>query len=227
TQRTESMMALFYLLTLFLVARPFQGRVRGPERPAPHLRYPHAFAIGACALGMACKESMVTAPVMVVLYDRVFLFDSITQAFRSRWALYGGLAATWIVLAAVNWSGSRVHSAGFSTGISPWTYLLNQAVMIVRYLRLAIWPRSLVLAYGTPQPVTLVDVLPYALVVLALLAATAVALWRRPALGFLGAWFFVTLAPTSTIVPIATEVGAERRMYLPLVAVVTIVVAGV
>ena len=41
-----------------------------------------------------------------------------------------------------------------------------------------------------------------------------------------GAWFFVTLAPTSSIVPIATEVGAERRMYLPLVAVVVLVVVG-
>ena len=30
--------------------------------------------------------------------------------------------------------------------------------------------------------------------------------------------FFLTLAPTSSIVPIATEVGAERRMYLPLAA---------
>ena len=38
--------------------------------------------------------------------------------------------------------------------------------------------------------------------------------------GFLGAWFWITLAPTSTIVPIATEVAAERRMYLPLAALV-------
>jgi tetratricopeptide (TPR) repeat protein len=37
----------------------------------------------------------------------------------------------------------------------------------------------------------------------------------------------MTLAPTSSIVPIATEVGAERRMYLPLVAVVVLVVVSV
>src|SRR3989442_2927835 len=68
---------------------------------------------------------------------------------------------------------------------------------------------------------------PYALVVIALLALTALALWQRPMLGFLGAWFFITLAPTSSIVPIATEVGAERRMYLPLAAIVTVAVIGV
>jgi tetratricopeptide (TPR) repeat protein len=46
--------------------------------------------------------------------------------------------------------------------------------------------------------------------------AVLVALARRPSLGFLGAWFIITLAPTTSVVPIVTEVGAERRMYLPL-----------
>ena len=51
--------------------------------------------------------------------------------------------------------------------------------------------------------------------------------WRkRPALGLLPAWVFVTLAPTSSIVPIATEVGAERRMYLPLAALIMLGVLG-
>ena len=47
-----------------------------------------------------------------------------------------------------------------------------------------------------------------------------------PRLGFLGVWFFLTLAPTSSILPIATEVGAERRMYLPLMALVALAVVG-
>ncbi|HET9830759.1 MAG TPA: tetratricopeptide repeat protein, partial [Vicinamibacterales bacterium] len=41
---------------------------------------------------------------------------------------------------------------------------------------------------------------------------------------FLGAMFFLTLAPTSSVVPISSEVGAERRMYLPLAALVVLVV---
>jgi tetratricopeptide (TPR) repeat protein len=70
-------------------------------------------------------------------------------------------------------------------------------------------------------------VAPYAIAVVALLTATIVALVRKPPLGFLGAWFFLTLAPTSSILPISTEVGAERRMYLPLMAVVVLVIVGV
>jgi tetratricopeptide (TPR) repeat protein len=48
---------------------------------------------------------------------------------------------------------------------------------------------------------------------------------RRP-IGWLGAWFFLILAPTSSILPISTEVAAEFRMYLPLAAVVSAIVIG-
>jgi tetratricopeptide (TPR) repeat protein len=216
TQRTELMMAVFYLLTLYagicaLASSPGAWR---------------AIAVLSCGAGMLCKESMVTAPVVVVLYDVVFVFESFKRALGERWRFYMALCASWIVLAAVMWSGPRVRSAGFSIGVDPWTYLLNQAVMITQYLRLAVWPRALVVNYGWPLELTLRDVLPQALFVTALLALTVVALVRRPKWGFLGAWFFVTLAPTSSIVPIATEVGAERRMYLPLIALVVLAVVS-
>src|SRR5262249_41033760 len=81
---------------------------------------------------------------------------------------------------------------------------------------------SLVVFYGWPVSLTLSEVLWNAVLVLFLLLVTILALWRVPKLGFAGAWFFITLAPTSTIVPIATEVGAERRMYLPLIALVAL-----
>jgi len=214
TQRTELMMAFFYLLTLYASIRAAASRPR-PWR---------AIAVVSCIAGMACKESMVTAPVVVVLYDVIFVFESPRKAIRDRWRFYTALCLSWVVLAALVWTGPRAHSAGLSTGVSPWTYLLNQTVMITQYLHLALWPRALVVNYGWPVPLSLGDVLPYALFVAALLAITAVALVHRPKWGFIGAWFFVTLAPTSSIVPIATEVGAERRMYLPLIAVVVLAV---
>jgi protein O-mannosyl-transferase len=131
------------------------------------------------------------------------------------------------LLGALVASAPRNLSAGFSAhDADPWTYLLNQAVMITRYVRLSIWPRDLVLYYGWPLPLTLTDVLPQALLVITLIALTAFALYRIPRVGLLGAWFFLTLAPTSSLLPIATEVGAERRMYLPLIATVTLVVVA-
>src|SRR5205085_4588724 len=146
-------------------------------------------------------------------------------ALQRRGGYYAALCATWLVLVAVVWSAPRGDSAGFAgASVSPWTYLLNQSMMIVRYLRLALWPHGLVLDYGEPLHVTFGDVAPYAITVAALLAATIVALVRNPPVGFLGAWFFLTLAPTSSVMPISTEVGAERRMYLPLIAIVVLAV---
>jgi tetratricopeptide (TPR) repeat protein len=217
TERSESMMASAFLATVYASARGL-GSVRR-----------HAWqtlAVTACALGMTCKESMVTMPIVIVLYDTTLVFESFAMAVRARWRFYAALAATWLILAALLQTGARVHSAGFSTDVSPWTYLLNQAVMLVRYLRLSVWPSSLVVNYGWPRPLTLAAVFPSALLIVALVAVTAFALRRWPRLGFLGAWFFLTLAPTSSILPIATEVGAERRMYLPLIALVALAVVG-
>ena len=218
-QRTESLMALFYLLTLYASARAVESnRARWK-----------ALAICSCFAGMACKESMVTAPVMVILYDTTLVYGSVAMAWRERWRFYLSLASTWVFLALLLWSGARLEgglSAGdFTTPVSVWVYLLNQAAMIARYLRLSVWPSSLVSLYGLPLPLTLSDIWPYALLIGALGLATAVALFRRPPLGFLGAWVFVTLAPTSSVIRL-TEVGAERRMYLPLMALAVLAVAA-
>jgi protein O-mannosyl-transferase len=211
TQRTESMMGLFFLLTLYASIR---GRESGAWLAA---------SVASCAAGMATKESMAVAPLAVALYDRIFVFPSWRAMVDERKGFYAALAATWVELGLLMWRWPR--STVGAASVSPWTYLLNQAEMIARYVGLAVWPQSLVIDYGLPRAIRLGDVLPQALLVLAMLAATIVALVRWPAIGFLGAMFFLTLAPTSSIVPIASEVGAERRMYLPLAALSVLAVA--
>jgi protein O-mannosyl-transferase len=220
TQRTESMMGLFYLLTVYCAIRCME---EGPRAARWGVT-----SVVACAAGMACKEVMVTAPVAVLLYDATFRAKSFTAALRRRRALYGGLAATWIVLAFLISGAPRSRSAGFGTGISPWAYLLNQVVMICTYLRLSVWPDPLILDYGPTRPIAFVGALPYGLAVNLLVLLVVVA-WVRGyrTFAFLGTCFFLTLAPSSSIVPIATEVGAERRMYLALALVLTAIVLGV
>jgi tetratricopeptide (TPR) repeat protein len=207
-------MGLFYLLTLYCSVRAGEGR-RGQWQAA---------AIVACVIGMACKESMVTAPAMVALFDYVFIGrDALWKAHRVR--LYVGLASTWVLLATLMASGPRT-TVGFDTNVNGWTYLLNQAPILLTYLRLTFWPRNLVLDYGIPQPLTFSAVWLPMIVVIGIAVFVVVLLVRRPHAGFLGAWCFIILAPTSSIIPIATEVGAERRMYLPLAALVVLVVLG-
>ncbi|MCX6952486.1 MAG: tetratricopeptide repeat protein [Verrucomicrobia bacterium] len=130
------------------------------------------------------------------------------------------LAATWLVLVFLvsGGAGARGASAGFGLGVTWWTYLLKQAEALVLYLRLSLWPHPLVLDYGTAVVRNVSDVAGQGAFVLALLAATVWALWRRPLLGFVGAWFFLILAPSSSVVPLVTQTMAEHRMYLPLAA---------
>ncbi|KKL47904.1 hypothetical protein LCGC14_2330890, partial [marine sediment metagenome] len=59
----------------------------------------------------------------------------------------------------------------------------------------------------------------------AMLIVTGLALWRKPAWGFLGLWVLLILAPTSTIMPIRDR-AFEHRMYLSLAGLVVAVVVG-
>jgi len=216
TQRTEALMAACYLATLYAAARSVE---------TPGIWWQVA-AVLFCTVGMGAKESMVTAPLMVVLVDRIFYFASLKETVRRRWPLYLGLAFSWLVLAVLLRANPRGASAGFNVDVSPWMYLLNQAPLIMRYLWLSVWPVPLVAIYGWPADRSAADVLLPGLLVVALIMLTLIALRKRPLIGFLGAWFFITLAVTSSVIPIATEVGAERRMYLPLAAVLTLLVVA-
>ncbi len=220
-QRTESLMGFFYLLTLYLF-------VRGTDPAAAHPGRWCALSIFSCLLGMASKEVMVTAPLLVLLYDRTFVAGTFRAAWQRRRPFYLGLAATWLLLAFLVWDsgGQRGPAAGFGLGMTPWTYLLTQCEAIVHYLRLVIWPHPLILDYGWPFVQSPLEVAPQALLLLALAGGTLLALRRHSALGFAGAWFFLILAPSSSVVPLVAQTIAEHRMYLPLAAVLAVTVCG-
>jgi tetratricopeptide (TPR) repeat protein len=214
SQRTESMMALFYFSTIYASVRAHRE-----PRPRPWL----AAAVAATVLGTLSKQSMVTVPLAIVLVDYAFFFDSLPSALRTRWRFYLAVtAAAYLVVGVTVFISPQFSSVGFSSGPSPWVYLLNQSVMITRYLTLTLWPRDLVSDYGSPFPYTLMDVLPHMAFISGLVVLTAIALRYRPKLGFLGAWVFLTLGLTSSFAPMANEAGAERRMYLPLAALVVL-----
>jgi Flp pilus assembly protein TadD len=212
SQRAEAMMGLCYLFTLYAFIR---GSTPGAKPGWLGL------AVASCATGMAIKEPMATAPVLIILYDRVFVSGSFREAWRRHRAAYVGLASTWLLLAALMLS--RSHAArgiGATADITPWIYALTECKVVVRYLGLAVWPHPLVFDYG---PGVYLDGIgaawPWMLAVAALLGIVAYA-WRRfPPVGFLGSAFLLILGPTSTVVPVTFQPMAESRLYLPLAAV--------
>ena len=272
SQRAESLVGFFYLLTLYCAIRgagshglgtvPFfaaheltspnttpgeKGDCPPEQRPEPSrehgrlgriepARCPrsvswdrpfswYAAAIVACLLGMACKEIMVTAPLVVLLYDRTFLAGSFREALRQRRALYLGLAATWALLACLVFSTGLIGRQSEMGAPDPWSYARSQPGVILHYLRLSMWPSQLCLEYEWPVASSFGEIAPGAVVVALLLAATTWGLIRRKAYGFLGAWCLLLLAPTSSILPLG-QLASEHRMYLSLAAVAVLLVAG-
>jgi len=212
-QRTELLMSLFLLLTIY-------GVVRAAESARPNRWL--ALSVIACTLGMASKEVMVVAPILALLYDRAFLSGSFRAALRARGRAYAALAATWLVVVSLVWlTPSTQRASDLALVLRPIDYFRTQAGVLVHYLRLSVWPAPLSIAYDDwPIARGLAGAALPGVAALALLALTVWLQRKHPRLGFAGAWFFLILAPTSSVLPIPSEIVAERRMYLPLAAVV-------
>ena len=216
-QRLESLMSLFYLLTLYTF-------VRAQNSPRPEAWY--SLSVACCILGMGTKEVMVTAPLAVLWYDRVFVADSRRELVDRRMSFYCYLFSSWIILAFFMLTWKTAYVSGgvlFVDGVSPLQYALSQPGVILHYLALAFWPAALCLDYAWPVAQTAGEIVPPLMTMVVLLALTAWAMVLRPAIGFAAGSFFLILAPTSSVAPIK-DLAFEHRMYLPLAALVVVTV---
>lgn len=217
-QRAESLMAFCYLGAMMCWTRGAILEERG--------RGWFLAAAVVCGLGMLAKESMVTAPLVIVGFDAVFFADGWREAWRRRWREYCALFAAWIPLLFCMLKWPRAHSTGTTESLGAWQYLLMQSEVVWHYLRLAVWPDELALDYTWRTPASIAEVwLPFSTLVI-VVAALVRGVFRRRKAAFLGLFGFVVLAPTSSFVPVHTSVAAEHRMYLPLAAWIALSVAG-
>lgn len=215
-QRAESLMGLFYLLTVYAAIRAMQ--------PKHSLLWP-ILSVVFCALGMAVKEVMVTVPVLVLLYDRAYAGASFRDALKKRWPLYLGLSCTWLILVLVMLSGSHSETVGFSISIKPFDYAMNQFIVTVKYIKLGLWPSRLCLYYSWPVIKVWRLILPSLLTVIVILAVTLWGFIKNRAWSYPLVWFFAILAPSSSFVPIA-DLIFEHRVYLSLAGLAAIAVSA-
>ena len=238
-QRAESLASFFYLVTLLCATSALAG---GDLARRAGLV---AVAGLAAVLGVVSKEIVATVPVAVALYWFCFLSGE-RRIPWTRWLLllallalpvgYGLLLARDYLMPAMQdadpLAGPRswlfIPTAGFSVeGIGSWQYLITQFGVIVWYLRLFALPTGQVFDYGWPFADTIwrADVLLPAGLLLAVLGV-AVATYRRYRLAtFCLGWMFLTLAPSSSIIPLR-DAAFEHRMYLPIIGLAWLVVCG-
>jgi protein O-mannosyl-transferase len=214
-QRAESLMGLFYLLAVYTAIRTMQPN---------HSKIWPVLSVVFCAFGMVTKEVTVTAPVMILLYDRAFAGGTFASALKKRLPFYIALAATWVVLiVGMAYGAARSDTIGFSVHIKPFDYLMNQAVAIVKYLELCFWPDKLCIYYSWPVIKIWRLILPSLGIIAVLIAVTLWGFWKNRAWSYPAVWFFAILAPTSSFVPIA-DIIFEHRIYLSLAGLAAMVV---
>ena len=215
-QRAESLMGLFYLVTLYCFIR---GAGAGGEEPGSKSR-PSWLGLSwlACLLGVGTKEVMVSAPVAVLLYDRTFLAGSWAGAWRARRSYYLAMAGTWIpLLWLVGTTGwDRGATSGFHVGV-PWLpYWVSQGEAVARYVGLSLWPHPLAFDYGPPSAAPGPALILFALLLLAS-AATVAGCVRGRRWAFLAGVALLVLAPTGVMPGVlavrrgAPDVPAARR----------------
>jgi protein O-mannosyl-transferase len=236
-QRAESMMSLCYLATLYAATRWFSGSAIG-QSPGP---WP-ALTLLACASGMWCKETMITAPLAVLALGLNYYSRTLIDTWQRQWGWWLGLVSTWSFLAFIMSLFPRNASVGFGVmGMSAFEYALIQTRVVLHYFRLALWPVDLSLNYPRRiWPLAEVppgawplgqgqwtELWPAGVILAALVLGGGLLAWRRPGLAFLIGFPVCFLAPTSSFIPIATSVAADHRMYLPCAAVIAgVVLAG-
>jgi tetratricopeptide (TPR) repeat protein len=118
------------------------------------------------------------------------------------------------------------QSAGIldTTRVTVAEYARTQPEVVLHYLRLCFVPTGLNIDYA--WPVAPAWNVPATLGIGLLAFATVAATRFSPALGFLGGWWFVILAPTSSVAPIV-DLAFEHRTYLPSIAPIALAVGCV
>lgn len=205
-QRQESLTALLTLLCLAAYLKFHEA----PERKSWL-----SASLAACGLAMTCKETAIVTPLLIMTIDYFFYpAETIGAALASRWKTYAGFLASSSVLIGIMLLKKTTYAELESLQSTPLQYLLNQADAIVHYVQITFAPQHVALNYQHDD-YSLGDVWPQLAFVAGLLALTAWGTAKRKAIAFLGCWFFLNLAPTSSVLPLVQPIQ-DYRIYLAM-----------
>jgi hypothetical protein len=182
------------------------------------------WCIAAFGISMLAKEETIALPVFLLLYEIVRRPQTIRWG---RYAVMLGLAA--LVALRLFYVLHTIPEAGlgFGTkGVSAISYALTECRVIWIYLRLFLFPVGLnldhdaVLSGGLFSPLT---TFPAALLLAVLIGGLAWMTWHRDMRALWALGFFILLAPSSSVIPVA-DLMFEHRCYFPLSCLVIAVV---
>ncbi len=222
--RTELLATFFYLASFLLF---IQGALQNKFRF-------YLAALVTSLLAMASKEWAATLPAMLFLYDYMFISGGKLKNLKMRWKAYLIMILPWgliayILIVYLMPSTSAGFGISGQKGITPWTYLLTSFNVLWTYIRLLFLPINQNLDYDYSVAKTLFE-FPTLLSFVghAGIVVTAFRLYKKKGhllIPFGVAWFYITLSPTQSFVPIL-DVIFEHRVYLPSIGFFVAFIAG-
>jgi len=216
SSRSSVLATFFYLFSLYVFINLFRF-----ERKKENLKH-KIILIPLVILGMylslASKLIAATLPLLMAIWYLVFIFakNNLEGLWKKNWLylLFFLFSISALFLLGDSWLYNAKDQGLELYG--RWPYLLIQIKVIVfYYLKLFIFPFNLNVDSGMPFSTFHED--PYiilAALIIFGLVITAIKS-RNPWLLVGTTWFFITLTPTSSFIPL-NDLAVEHRTYLPM-----------
>jgi protein O-mannosyl-transferase len=206
-QRAASMAAMFYLASLCLYVK---SRCHCERSEA--IFYTGSFI--TAILAMFTKETAITLPLMILLYEYCFLEINWRRAAPFLLTIF----IIPITMLLTETGAARLHQLQSEPGISSIHYLLTQFRVMLTYVRLVFLPIHQNVDYDYPvfKSIFELPVLTGLIFLMAIFYCAKRLFSKYRLVSFSIFWFFLTLLPESSLLPIK-DVIYEHRLYLPMV----------
>jgi tetratricopeptide (TPR) repeat protein len=223
--RTDVLSGAFAALTLLAYAHYAAALQAGDRRRAGRL---YAAVLASLALGLLAKQSLVTLPFVLLLFDawpleRLRGDDGRFAAPRLKTAVLEKLPLLAVVLAAaaVVLLAQRQWGTVQSLEALPFGLRLGNAlVAYAAYLGDCFWPVGLAVFYPHPGSALVGWQALGAAALLTIVSLVALRQWRRrPHLAIGWLLFLGSLIPVIGLVQVGEAARADRYMYLPLIGI--------
>jgi tetratricopeptide (TPR) repeat protein len=214
--------SLFYLLAFWFFLR------QGSDRA--HLTRIRVGMIASFALALLSKETAMTFPVLVTVYEHFFRDDRHATRWAQKLARYGGIWATHVIYLVV-----RARAVGtlapppMHPDITAQQAFFSGLALVGQYTKTLVWPVPLIAFCPFQKSTSLGS--PYALFGIASLGVVSilfVLFWKRARpYSFALFWMGLTIAPALNARWMAANVYADRYLYLPSVGFSWLVAGGI
>ena len=221
-------LASLFMMAIILVYLFYQ-QASSWKVKAPLLALITVLGIFSCGT----KEIAVLSPLMLLLFDWFFVSQGSFVALKKKWLFFLSYTAliafqylrylnfhflknSFLGTAVLPNNVGNMITANAEQTINPLTYFMSQFKVVVHYIFMFLWPFNISVDYDWKMPSTFfsTEVILPLLLLLSLLAGTLFLLRKDTThlIAFCSLWFFIGLAPRSTIIP-STELVADYKTY--------------